>query len=200
MRRYRERASECELLAENEPLPEVRFRYRIVARHYRELADRDERNDKAKMVERLKMLKSSGSSRVGARGLALAMTARIILILAVASMIRPSLAYGSPACMTTSEARAKFPKAHLVWVGTNHCWTFGTVAVHSRPSLAEVPVPTPRPVLAAEPVPSPRPVLAAESVPSPPPEPAAEPVPSTRPEIVNSDIDAGAQCRYSPCE
>jgi hypothetical protein len=166
MRRYRERASECELLAENEPLSEVRLRYHTIARHYHELA----------------------------------MTARIILILAVASMIRPSLAYGSPACMTTSEARAKFPKAHLVWVGTNHCWTFGTVAVHSRPSLAEVPVPTPRPVLAAEPVPSPRPVLAAELVPSPPPEPAAEPVPSTRPEIVNSDIDAGAQCRYSPCE
>jgi hypothetical protein len=52
---------------------------------------------------------------------------------------------GSPACMTISEARAKFSKAHLVWVGTNHCWTFGTVAVHSRPSLAEVPVPSPRP-------------------------------------------------------
>jgi hypothetical protein len=43
------------------------------------------------------------------------MTARIILILAVASMIVPSLANGSPACMTISEARAKFPKEHLVW-------------------------------------------------------------------------------------
>ena len=175
MRRYRERASECELLAENEPLPEVRFRYRIVARHYRELADRDERNDKAKTVERLKMLKSSGSSTVGARGLALAMTARIILILAVASMIRPSLAYGSPACMTTSEARAKFPKAHLVWVGTNHCWTFGVVPMHSR-----------RPVPAAEPVPSRQPVPSAE--------------PSSRPEIDSSGTDAGTQCQYPPCE
>jgi hypothetical protein len=57
MRRYRERASEFELLAENEPLSEVRFRYRIVARHYPELADRDECNDKAKMAERLEMLK-----------------------------------------------------------------------------------------------------------------------------------------------
>src|SRR5262249_58734365 len=36
------------------------------------------------------------------------MTARIISTLAVAM---PSLAYGSPACMTQSEARAKFPKA-----------------------------------------------------------------------------------------
>ncbi len=57
MRRYRERASEFELIAENEPLSEARLRYRIVARHYRELADRDERSDKTKMAERLEMLK-----------------------------------------------------------------------------------------------------------------------------------------------
>ncbi len=57
MRRYRERAAEFELLAEKEALSEVRLRYRIVARHYRELADRDERNDQAKMAERLEMLK-----------------------------------------------------------------------------------------------------------------------------------------------
>jgi hypothetical protein len=57
MRLYRERASEFELLGENEPLSEVRLRYRIIARHYRELADRDARNDKAKMAERLEMLK-----------------------------------------------------------------------------------------------------------------------------------------------
>ena len=41
-------------------------------------------------------------------------TVRIIRILAVAITIGPSLAYGSPACMTESEARAKFPKRHLV--------------------------------------------------------------------------------------
>jgi hypothetical protein len=40
MRVYRGRASEFELLAENEPLSEVKLRYRIIARHYRELADR----------------------------------------------------------------------------------------------------------------------------------------------------------------
>ena len=40
----------------------------------------------------------------------LAMTTRIIPILGVAILIGPSLAYGSPACMTKSEARAKFPK------------------------------------------------------------------------------------------
>jgi hypothetical protein len=38
MRLYRERASEFELLAENEPLSEARLHYRIIARHYRELA------------------------------------------------------------------------------------------------------------------------------------------------------------------
>jgi hypothetical protein len=122
-------------------------------------------------------------------GRVMAMTVRIIPILVVAIMIGPSLAYGSPACMTESEARAKFSKAHLIWLGTNHCWTFGVAPVHSR-----------RPVLAAETVPSPRPEPAAEPVPSPRPVLAAEPVPSPRPEIVNSDIDAGAQCRYSPCE
>jgi hypothetical protein len=103
----------------------------------------------------------------------MAMTARIIL--AGASMIAPSLANGSPACMTISEARAKFPKAHLVWVGTNHCWTFGTVSAHSRPSLAEVPVPSPRPESAA--------------------------VPSSRPGIDSGGIDVTrTQCQYPPCE
>src|SRR5262245_62275193 len=61
---------------------------------------------------------------------ALAMAARIIL--AVTSMIGPSLASGSPTCMTESEARTKFPKAQLVWVGTDHCWAFGAVPVICR--------------------------------------------------------------------
>jgi hypothetical protein len=78
------------------------------------------------------------------KGLALAMTVRIILIITVTFMIGPSLAYGSSACMTESQARAKFPKAHLIWLGTDHCWTFG--AVHSpRPALGTVPAPEPRP-------------------------------------------------------
>jgi hypothetical protein len=69
MRLYRNRAAEAELLAETEPLPEARFRYRIVARHYRELADREERSDKARMAEHLELLKlkrreAAGSGRV----------------------------------------------------------------------------------------------------------------------------------------
>ena len=70
----------------------------------------------------------------------------------------------------------------------HHCWT-GVVAVHSR-----------RPVLAAESASSTRPVLAAESVSSPRPVLAAESVSSPRPETVNSGVDAGAPCQYSPCE
>jgi hypothetical protein len=108
----------------------------------------------------------------------LAMTIRIIPILAIAIIIGASLANGSPACMTESEARAKFPKAHLVWLGSNHCWIFGVVRVHS-----------PTRVLAAQRVPSPRAVLDEK-----------ERVPSSRPAVI--DV-TGAQCRYSdaiPCE
>jgi hypothetical protein len=57
MRLYRTRASEFELLAESEPFPEARLRYRIIARHYKELAEREEQSDKARMAEHLKMLK-----------------------------------------------------------------------------------------------------------------------------------------------
>jgi hypothetical protein len=54
---YRERASEFELLAETEPLLPVRLRYRVIARHYRELAEREERADKARMAEHLELLR-----------------------------------------------------------------------------------------------------------------------------------------------
>jgi hypothetical protein len=57
MRLYRTRASEFELLAETEPLSEVRLRYRIIARHYRELADREEQSDQARMAEHLELLR-----------------------------------------------------------------------------------------------------------------------------------------------
>jgi hypothetical protein len=51
MRLYRERASEFELLAETEVSPDVRLRFRTVARHYRELEDREVQADKARMAE-----------------------------------------------------------------------------------------------------------------------------------------------------
>ena len=105
---------------------------------------------------------------------------RIVPIIAGAIMIGPSLGYGSTACMTQSEARAKFPKAtHLYMHGNDHCWNDSAVVpVHSprSPSRAAVPAPSARPALAVAPVPSPG------------------------HETVNSGIDAGAQCQYSPCE
>jgi hypothetical protein len=51
IRLYRERASEFELLAEAEASPDVRLRFRIIARHYRELVDRELQADKARMAE-----------------------------------------------------------------------------------------------------------------------------------------------------
>jgi hypothetical protein len=51
IRLYRERASEFELLAETEASSDVRLRFRIVARHYRELMDRELQADKARMTE-----------------------------------------------------------------------------------------------------------------------------------------------------
>jgi hypothetical protein len=99
-------------------------------------------------------------------------------MIAVAIMIGPSLAYGSTACMTQSEARAKFPKAHLFYMrGSERCWDVGA-PVHSPR----------RAVSSAAPTPSARPVLAI----------AHGPFPKT--ETVNHGIGAGAQCQYSPCE
>jgi hypothetical protein len=51
IRLYRERASEFESLAETEAFPDVRLRFRIIARHYRELMDRELHADKARMTE-----------------------------------------------------------------------------------------------------------------------------------------------------
>ena len=50
---YRERASEFKSLAETEVSPDVRLRFRIVARHYRELAEREVQADKC--IERVRL-------------------------------------------------------------------------------------------------------------------------------------------------
>jgi len=143
--------------------------------------------------------------------------------IAVAIMMGPSLAYGSPACMTQSEARAKFPKAHLYWHGREHCWNdrapFSSRALaavpapSSRPTQAAVPVLAPefrvpletirRAVLgdttqAAVPAASPRRAQAAVPAASPRPAPAAVPMSSLRP--VSTTEGLGSQCRLPPCE
>jgi hypothetical protein len=54
------------LLADAEVSPEVQSRYRIVARHYRELADREEQADKARMadlIERARLQRQQAASK-----------------------------------------------------------------------------------------------------------------------------------------
>jgi hypothetical protein len=57
IRLYRKQAAEFQWLADNASIDTVQRRYRAIARHYTELADREERADKAKMAERLKQLR-----------------------------------------------------------------------------------------------------------------------------------------------
>jgi hypothetical protein len=57
MRLYRKRAAEFQWLADNSTVATVQRRYRTIARHYTELADREEQSDKARMAERLKRLR-----------------------------------------------------------------------------------------------------------------------------------------------
>ena len=73
---------------------------------------------------------------------------RVIPIIAVAIMIAPSLAYGSPACMTQSEARAKFPKAtHLYMHGSDHCWNDSAVSPEHSPRHSANPIHVTQPIL-----------------------------------------------------
>jgi len=57
MRVYRAKAAEFQRLADDAPIPAVQRRYRVIAGHYSELADREEQADKARMAERLARLK-----------------------------------------------------------------------------------------------------------------------------------------------
>ncbi len=57
MRLYRKQAAEFASLADNATAPSVQRRYRAIARHYSELADREEQADKAKLTERMAQLR-----------------------------------------------------------------------------------------------------------------------------------------------
>ena len=57
IRLYRTQAAEFQWMAEYASVPTVQHRYRSIARHYSELADREERADKARMAERLEQLR-----------------------------------------------------------------------------------------------------------------------------------------------
>jgi hypothetical protein len=57
MRLYRKQAAEFQWLADDASLPSVQRRYRSIARHYSDLADREEQADKGRMAERLGRLR-----------------------------------------------------------------------------------------------------------------------------------------------
>jgi hypothetical protein len=57
IRLYRERAAEFQWLADDAVIATVQRRYRTIARHYDQLADREEQCDKARMTERLKKMR-----------------------------------------------------------------------------------------------------------------------------------------------
>src|SRR5262249_42539957 len=57
IRLYGKQAAEFQWLADNASIASVQRRYRAIACHYSELADREERADKARMAERLRQLK-----------------------------------------------------------------------------------------------------------------------------------------------
>jgi hypothetical protein len=58
MRLFRKRALEFAELADASLLTEVRYRYRVIAQHYAELANAVERSDKARIAPRLDALRA----------------------------------------------------------------------------------------------------------------------------------------------
>jgi hypothetical protein len=57
MRLYRKQAAEFNLMADNASATSEQRRYRSIARHYSELADREQQADKARMLDRLQQLR-----------------------------------------------------------------------------------------------------------------------------------------------
>jgi hypothetical protein len=57
MRLYRNRAADFADLADTAVTPSEQRRYRTIARHYKELAGREERADKARMAKHLELIR-----------------------------------------------------------------------------------------------------------------------------------------------
>jgi hypothetical protein len=69
IRLYLKKAAEFQWLADNAPNPSVQRRYRSIARHYSDLADREEQADKTRMAARLERLRRKRQeASVGAPG------------------------------------------------------------------------------------------------------------------------------------
>jgi hypothetical protein len=82
IRAFRERALEFEWLADDEAVPGVRLRYRTIARHYHELAEREEQADKSRMAECLERLRLQRQQAAGPKATLPARSAQFFLIAA----------------------------------------------------------------------------------------------------------------------
>ena len=71
IRLYRKQAAEFQWLADNASVPSVQRRYRSIARHYSDLADREEQADKRRVAARLEQIRrerQEASAPVPGRG------------------------------------------------------------------------------------------------------------------------------------
>ena len=82
IRAFGKRALEFEWLADNEAVPSVRLRYRTIARHYHELAEREEQVDQARVAECLERLRLQRQQAAGANATLPARSAQLFLIAA----------------------------------------------------------------------------------------------------------------------
>ena len=70
MRLFRKQAAEFHSLADNVAAPSERRRYQSIARHYSELADREEQADRARMAQRLaelRLRRQQAADRINSR-------------------------------------------------------------------------------------------------------------------------------------
>ena len=72
---------EFEWLADNEAVPSIRLRYRTIARHYHELAEREEQADQTRVAECLGRLRLQ-RQQAGAKATLPARSAQFFLIAA----------------------------------------------------------------------------------------------------------------------
>ena len=73
---------EFEWLADKEAVPSVRLRCRTIARHYYELAEREEQADQARVAECLERLRLQRQQAAGAKATLPARSAQFFLIAA----------------------------------------------------------------------------------------------------------------------
>ena len=82
IRTFGKRALEFEWLADKEAVPSVRLRCRTIARHYYELAEREEQADQARVAECLERLRLQRQQAPGAKANLPARSAQFYLIAA----------------------------------------------------------------------------------------------------------------------